>query len=505
MTSNGTDAPGDRSSVAVEGTLGAAATGHPRATEAALACLRKGGNAVDAAVTAHAMLAVVLPASCGLGGDALALVHTPDGAVTAFNGTGPSPSRYDPAGFRIDGGASVTVPGAVRCWSDMVETHGRRSLAAVLEPAAVLADAGFGADEPLVEVAAAHRARLLRGGAEGWEVLEARPGDLVRQPELARTLVAVGQDGPDAFYRGDVAEAIARAVVRDGGWLGPDDLRDQRTVVTTPVTVAWGGAVAALQPPTSQGILLAMALQWLERHEAGLGLDTWEAEDLDHLGIELTEAVFAHRHRCARDAQALLDEPLDVDVEVAARRGGPRAYLHTTGVAVADADGMVVSSLLSLFDSFGSGTFAAEAGVVLNNRAAGFTVAPNDPAAGRRPVHTLAPALLHQGDQVTALATPGADGQVQTLLQVLLRRRWLGVDLPDAVDALRWRSVEGGVLVESGHRSGAALAGRGHLVETLPAGDDLFGGVVSASYDGAGRVSAVGDWRRQVSAGAVSG
>jgi gamma-glutamyltranspeptidase / glutathione hydrolase len=250
-------------------------------------------------------------------------------------------------------------------------------------------------------------------------------------------------------------------------------------------------------------VRLAMALRWLDRSgPAALGAGGLGAEDLDHAGIELTEAVFAHRHRCAQDGERLLEEPLEVDLENASRRGGPRAYLHTTGVAVADADGTVVSSLLSLFDSFGSGTFAPEVGVVLNNRAAGFTVAPNDPAPGRRPVHTLAPALLVGGGEATALATPGADGQVQTLLQVLLRRRYLGAALPEAVTARRWRSVEGGLLVESGHPSAVALARRGHAIETLPAGDGLFGAVVSASHRD-GTPSAVGDWRRSVSAGAA--
>jgi gamma-glutamyltranspeptidase/glutathione hydrolase len=436
-------------------------------------------------------------------------VRTPDGTVTAYNGAGVSPARYDPAGFRVDGGPSVTVPGAVRCWADLLQQAGRRGLAAALEPATVLADEGFAADGRLVDVAAEHRLRLLHGGAEGWEVLQARPGELVRQPELAATLTAVAERGPDAFYTGEVAEALCRAVQRDGGWLAPEDLRGQRTVVAPPVTVPWDAGVAHVQPPASQGVLLAMALRWLERaglDAAGLdaaGLDAagLDAADLDHLGIELTEAVFAHRHRCARDGAELLEEPLEVDLEKALRRGGPRAYLHTTGVAVADADGMVVSSLLSLFDSFGSGTFAPEAGVVLNNRAAGFTVAPNDPRPGQRPVHTLAPALLVQPNRATALATPGADGQIQTLLQVLLRHRYLGAALPDAVTARRWRSVEGGVLMESEHPSAEALARRGHLIETWPAGDGMFGAVVSASYQD-GTPSAVGDWRRSVSADA---
>jgi gamma-glutamyltranspeptidase / glutathione hydrolase len=481
----------------VRGEAGAAATGHPLATTAALACLQQGGNAVDAAVTAHAALTVVLPSSCGLGGDALALVRTPDGTVTAYNGTGPSPARYDPAGFKIEGGASVTVPGAVRCWADLVETRGRRTLADDLAPAVLLADEGFAADDHLVTVAAEHRARLLPGGADEWEVLLARPGDIVRQAELAETLTAVGDEGADAFYTGRIAEALCVAVRRGGGWLVPDDLRGQQTVVTSPISVPWDSGVVHVQPPASQGVLLAMALRWLEGRDLGLNALGW-----DHVGVELTEAVFASRHRCGRDGAALLDEPLEVDLRSASRRGGPRAYLHTTGVAVADAEGTVVSSLLSLFDSFGSATFAPEIGVVLNNRAAGFTVSPNDPAPGRRPVHTLAPALVVRGPDATAIATPGADGQVQTLLQVMVRQRYLGLPLTEAVGALRWRSVEAGLLVEAGHPAADELARRGHAVETLAAGDGLFGAVVSAGYAG-GRPVAVGDWRRQVRAEAV--
>jgi gamma-glutamyltranspeptidase/glutathione hydrolase len=369
------------------------------------------------------------------------------------------------------------------------------------------ADEGFAADEELVQVTAEHRDRLLQGGAEGWEVLQARPGEIVRQPELAATLLAVAEQGPDAFYTGPVADALSRAARGDGGWLAPEDLRGQRTVVGPPVTVPWDAGLVHVQPPASQGVLLAMALRWLDDRTAGDSRPTrFDPADLDHLGVELTEAVFAFRHRCARDGGALLGEPLDVDLEKAARRGGPRAYLHTTGVAVADGEGTVVSSLLSLFDSFGSATFAAEVGVLLNNRAAGFTVPPNDPAPSRRPVHTLAPALLvHDGPvgrDATALATPGADGQVQTLLQIMIKQRYLGLPLPDAVAARRWRSVEGGVLVEAEHPGAESLARRGHAVETLPAGDDLFGGVVSAGFEG-GQPVAVGDWRRQVRADAL--
>jgi gamma-glutamyltranspeptidase/glutathione hydrolase len=243
-------------------------------------------------------------------------------------------------------------------------------------------------------------------------------------------------------------------------------------------------------------VLLAMALQWWEA-AAERGEPVLPA-DADHVGVELTEAAFGHRDRCAADGGDLLDVELSVDRSRAARRGGPRAYLHTTGVAVADEQGRVVSSLVSVFDDFGSAVLVPEAGIVLNNRAAGFTGPPNDAGPGRRPVHTLAPALLERDGRSTALATPGADGQVQTLLQVLSRLR-AGQSLEQAVGAPRWRSEGGRLLVEASHPTQDELAARGHELSLLVDGDERFGAVVSASA-GPDGPSAVGDWRREVSA-----
>jgi gamma-glutamyltranspeptidase/glutathione hydrolase len=501
----------------VTGRRGAAATGHPLATAAAVAMLERGGTAADAAVAAHAVLAVVLPEACGVGGDALFLVRTPRGVV-AYNGTGSTGTGTAPgagstdglragiaatpgatsAGVATDGGASVTVPGSVDAWALVRDAHGRLPLPEVLAPAVAIAEGGFEVGPELHAAVAAQRPRLLRGGAADWSLLGASPGDTVRQPELGQVLRAVGERGPGAVATGAVAEAVCRAVARDGGHLTPEDLQRHRTVVAAPLSARWGPGTVRVQPPSSQGVLLAMALQWLDR-EAG-DLRAAPADVLEHVGVELTEAVFTYRDRCAADGERLLDLPLAVDRERATRRGGPRAYLHTTGVAVADATGTVVSSLLSLFDDFGSATFVPEGGFVLNNRAAGFTRPPNDPGPGRRPVHTLAPALVEGPDGVTALATPGADGQVQTLLQVLARVRFRGQGLPDAVGAPRWRSVEGALVVGAGHDAARALRARGHDVQEVDDGDARFGAVVSASWTG-GTTSATGDWRRQVSTG----
>jgi gamma-glutamyltranspeptidase/glutathione hydrolase len=276
------------------------------------------------------------------------------------------------------------------------------------------------------------------------------------------------------------------AVRRHGGCLDLVDLDEHQTPCPVPLTASWGGALVHVQPPMSQGVLLAMALRKVESLWAeGVRVD-------DHLLVEVTGAAFAHRSSCRR-GRRLLEIDLDVDPDRASGLTGPRAYLHTAGVATVDRHGQVVSSLVSVFDDFGSGVLVPELGIVLNNRAAGFTDGDNSPAPGRRPVHTLAPAMVVSPDGVLALATPGADGQVQSLLQVLSASR-AGTDLPGAVTAPRWRSQDGDLLLETGHPSRDALVSRGHRVVETPAGAEVFGAVVAAGTSPAPH--AVADWRR---------
>ena len=168
---------------------------------------------------------------------------------------------------------------------------------------------------------------------------------------------------------------------------------------------------------------------------------------------------------------------------------------------MATADGWVVSSLVSVFEHFGSATFVPEGGFTLNNRAACFTNAPNDPEPGKRPVHTLSPILLTAGDEVRTLATPGADGQVQSLLQVLTGHAGSG-DWEWAMAAPRWRSDSGRLLIERSHPGRATLETLGHRVEVREDGDGTFGSMTSAGLAG-GRAFALSDWRRSTSSGVV--
>lgn len=484
------------------GQLGAVSAAHPLAAAAGAQLLRQGGNAIDAALGAQAVICVLMPQAASLGGDVLALVRRPDTTTIAVNGTGTSAADAR-AGHAATAGESVTTPGLVAGWASLHKPAGRLGLAEVMQPAIELARTGVLVDDRLAEAVQAQRARLLDGGAGAWDLLEQRPGDVWRQAALAETLTALAAGGGANFYTGFMAEAVSAAIRRHGGQLNEKDLGRHTTDVRAPVTVDWDGARVHVQPPMSQGVLLGMALQHLE--DAGLSLLQMDRAALEHVLVELTEAAFTHRSDCA-EGEALLAEPLLIDLERAGRRGGPRGYLHTAGVATADANGLVVSSLVSVFDDFGSGIFVPELGCTLNNRAAGFTDGANALGPGKKPVHTLAPALAEgmklKGRGVLAVATPGADGQVQTLLQILVALRSGSSSLPEAVAALRWRSESGALLVEEGHPAGLALIERGHRVQLRPAGDPVFGAVVAAGIDDEGPFC-VSDWRRQTSSAAV--
>ncbi len=473
------------------GRLGAVAAAHPLAVAAGQRLLGQGGNAVDALIAAQAVLAVVSPDACGLGGDGLVLLRRTGRPVLALNGAGPA--ARSASAMATTGGAAVTAPGLVDLWTHLSAEAGRLGLATALAPAGEIAAQGLRADAALLRAREAHRSRLLAGGAEDWPLLRVAEDDLWVQPELAALLSAIGREGRAAFYEGAMGRAVARAVRAHGGALAEEDLAQPAIQVGDALSIRLGERTLHVQPPMSQGVLLLMALgAW----QAG-GFAPGAA--MDHLGVELTQAAFAFRDDVARGA-ALLSEPLAVDPDRAQRRGGPRAYLHTAGVATADAEGTVASSLVSVFDDFGSGVFVPEGGFTLNNRAGGFTGGTNAFAPGARPVHTLAPALIEGPGGTVALSTPGADGQVQTLLQVLLRWAVAGQDLAEAVAAPRWRSEDGRLLVEAGHPARPDLLARGHDVADLAAGDMRFGAVTCAGLQD-GVPFALPDWRRMTWAG----
>ncbi len=487
----------------VRGTRGVCACGHPLGAGAAVEAFAAGGTAVDAAVAAAAALAVVLPEACGLGGEAMVLV-APEGApAVALNGVGRSPAALEPPVPR-DGGGTVAVPAAVTAWLDAHARFGRLELERVLAPAQRLARDGVPASPHTLAAVAAQRARLERT-APGFAFLAGglRPGSRVVQPELARTLGLVARVGRDAFRVGPVPEAVVRAVRADGSAMTLDDLRDHATRVGAPVRARRLGLELAVQPPRSQATLLLMALGALERHGAD---GRAGSADGVHLLVEALEAAFAHRAALAEPeaVERLLALRLDVDPERAQRRGGPRSYAHTTAVCTADADGTVVSMLVSVFDDFGSAVLVPEGGFVLNDRLLGFTGPPNDARPAESPVSTLSPALVDDGERRLAIATPGADAQVQTLAQVLVALAG-GAGLDEALHRPRFRAVEGELHVErdAGEALLGALRERGHHVVALPSGDTATGAVAAAGVErSTGTLVAASDRRRETWASA---
>lgn len=476
---------------ALRGQAGAISAAHPLAVSAGQQALALGGSAADAVVAAQAVLTVVAPDACGLGGDAFALVCTRDAPPMAVNGAGVAP--LGAAQVTSTGGGSVAVPGLVDAWVALHGRWGRLPLADVLRPAITLAQRGVRADRSLLAARDAQRERLLASGAQGAAVMHLAEGDCLVQPDLARLLTRVAAEGRGAFYEGDMARAIAAAVQRAGGALSEADLRPRAAEVLPPISIPFAGTTLHVQPPMSQGVLLALSLHGWARGGWGAG------DPIDHLGVELTQAAFTLRDEVA-EGLALLPRLPDIDPARAQGRGGPRAYLHTAGVSAADAGGMVISSLVSVFDDFGSGVHVPEGGFFLNNRAGGFTGGANAFRPGARPVHTLAPALVEAEDITLAMSTPGADGQVQTLLQVLLRWIVAGQPLAEAVAAPRWRSENGRLLVEAGHAARQDLAARGHQIVDVPAGDMRFGAITAAGLS-QGDSFALPDWRRTTWAG----
>jgi gamma-glutamyltranspeptidase/glutathione hydrolase len=477
----------------LRGRFGAVSAAHPLAVAAGQEILLSGGTAADAAIAAQAALCVLTPDACGLGGDMLALVHVPGSAPWAINGTGAAPARLERASD--DGPDSITVPGIVDAWCVLSRRQGRLPLGRVLEPAVRLARSGMRVSQALSRCLTAQRDRLQRGGAAEWVLFGQHPGARIEQPQLAATLQNVGKNGRKAFYEGNAAQAIAGAVRALGGTLSEADLAAHQSVIAEPIETVWGELRVMTQPPLSQGVLLNMAIAAMS------SLGDFPASLNDHVAIELTEAAFAFRADVG-EGVALLDRELPIDLQRAAHRGGPRAILHTAGVAAADADGGVVSSLVSVFDDFGSGVFVPELGITLNNRAGGFTQGANAAAPGKRPVHTLAPALVGTEEGVLALATPGADGQVQTLLQVLVGIQREELDLARAIARPRWRSEGGALLVEKSHSGIDRLMSLGHRVTTMQDGDTRFGALVCAGWI-EGEPIAAADWRRETAAGVI--
>ena len=437
---------------------------HPLATLAGVETLKAGGTAADAAVATNAVLAVTQSNNCGLGGDLFCLyyeaatrrVHFLNGAGrSGARATLPEVARRGMKGLPVIGPATVSVPGVTRAWAMLLERFGSRPLDRLLGPAIHYAERGF----PITSILSQGIAEYAPGNPDPeWRRVffaggrAPAPGEMFVQPDLARTLRDLASEGPDLFYRGRVAQAIAERMAAEG-FLTPDDLAGHRGEWGDPIATTYRGVTVYETPPPTQGITALMALNMLE----GFPLATIPLHSPEHLHLllEVTKLAYADRDRWIGDpAQAHVPVEAMLDKTYAAARrklfdprkagvytpGDPDG--DTTGFVVADGQGNIVSVIQSLFNAFGSGVVPPGTGFCLQNRGRHFTMDASHPSAlapGKRPFHTLMASISTRDDRpVMGFATMGGNGQAMFHVQVLTNVFDYGLDIQEAIERPRF-------------------------------------------------------------------
>ena len=480
------------------------ATSQPLAAEAGVDAMRRGGNAVDAALAAAITLTVVEPTMNGLGSDAFAIVWDGE-ALHGVNGSGRSPRAWTAERFGhlpempARGWDAVTVPGAVDAWSVLSERFGALPFDALFASAMHYAREGFHVGHITAHAwqAAVETYREFDGFMAHFAPngTGPAPGELVRRPEIALSLEQIAESRGEAFYRGALAEAIVANASAMGGAMSMQDLAGHTTQWVAPGAQAYRGIALHEIPPNGQGLAAQIALAILAHWELG-ALPANGVESV-HLQVEAMKIAiraafdhFADSESMAVAPEALLDP---ASIERVARTIGrdasrlPPASLpaghDTVYLAAADADGRMVSFIQSNYRGFGSGIVVPGTGIAMQNRASGFTLEPGHPnqvAGGKRPYHTIIPGFVTEnGMPRMAFGVMGGHMQHQGHVQMVHRIFDLGENPQAASDAPRWQVLPDYTLaLEDGFsdRVAAALAERGHNVARVAAGVPLFGG-----------------------------
>ena len=524
----------------VMATRGMVATSQPLATQAGLRVLQEGGNAADAAVAAAAMLCVVEPTSNGLGGDMFALYF--DAAkkrVHALNGSGRAAKAADIQELRAKGyakmprfsGAAVTVPGAARGWESLLTKFGSVPMGKLLAPAIEAAEKGFGVTEWIGASWALGVDKLLR--KPGWksgdlehgpeqpsgnELLlngrAPRPGEIMRLPELAKTLRGVALAGADYIYTGLFARKCAEHARKYGGWLTPEDMSLHESTWEEPLTCQYRGVTLHECPPNGQGLAAILALNLAQ----GFELAAMDEGSRTHLLIECMRLGFADAQHYVCDPafceipleqlcgeayseqrRALISERAAESVQA----GDPLSGSDTVYFSVVDGAGNACSFIQSNYMGMGTGLVVPGTGVSLQNRGALFSLDeshPNALAPGKRPYHTIIPAMTtHDGELHACFGIMGGHMQPQAHVQVLSNMVDLGMNPQQALDAPRWQLVAsepglgasepgGAVLIEEGfsEETRATLEQCGHKLRELKGFERIHagGGQVILKQDG---------------------
>ena len=468
---------------------GVAATSQPLATTAAISVMEHGGNAIDAAVTAAAVLGVVEPMMTGVGGDMFAIIWSAkEKKLVALNASGRAGSLMTREELvkrgrnRVERGVeSITVPGAVAGWDALLKKYGTITLAQALQPAIGYAENGF-VVTPVISGDWAGQARLLArdSGAKMTFLPNGAPpkaGDYFRNPDLAATFRQIAKEGPSTLYGGALGQKLVTRIQQLGGFITLEDLKKNQPTWVTPISTMFKGYRIWELPPNNQGIATLEMLRILEPYDLkGMGLNS--APYLHHL-IEAKKLAYADLQKYVGDAdhltipvsQMLSDafikerrSHIDEKKAMVTTEPGPeRTSSETIYLTVADKDGNMVSFINSLFDEFGSGVVVPGTGFALHDRGSGFTMTPGLPntvAPGKRPFHTLIPGFVTKpgptsaadgtGDEpYMSFGLMGGSMQAQGHAQFLINMLVFGQDVQEAMDTGRFRHNTGlNVIVE---------------------------------------------------------
>ena len=503
------------------GSRAAVSSGHDMASAEAIRVLRDGGNIIDAAIAGAAVLSVVLPYASGIGGDMYLLYcDSKTGRMHGLNGTGAAPSGAVPArfadGMPQSGIRSASVPGGVAAWEDALERFGTRTLHDLLQPAIGYAREGFPVHRGLIENAHEKQSLLSRNGEAarlflpGGRVPEL--GQTLFQTDLARSLERIAEGGAREFYAGALAENMLRRIEALGGLFCSEDLARHRTLWQEPIHTRVYGHRIFTMPPNSLGLGLLLQLLAFQAADTADSSDAsfwqrtiaaWRRADHASDGLigDPTDSVAL--------AEALLEKTASDPSSIGLPVPGPGALPvsgDTSNLVIIESGGSAVSLVQSVSGPFASGIVLEGTGVLLNNRMRGFNTregSVNCVAPGRRPAHTLVPAMIaRDGEVVMSIGTPGAAGQTITLAQVLVRMLARGQSPGEAIAAPRWSIAPSGRIIVERTAPPPVISELRRSepdLELLDVRNVRFGSVKAAWRDGSS-VHAVADYRRVAAA-----
>ncbi|NVK12620.1 MAG: gamma-glutamyltransferase family protein [Rhodobacteraceae bacterium] len=501
---------------------GMCATSHPLAARVAVDILQRGGNAMDGALAGAVVLGICEPQMTGIGGDCFVLHSRPGHGIQAWNGSGHAPAGACPADLRARGltavpltsADAVTIPCAMDAFCRLAESEGQLGLDTLLQPAIHYAEHGVPV-APRTAFDWQNSAETLQGAARMHYLKDGRPlstGEVFRAPGQAEVLRRIAKHGRDAFYSGEVAEDMIAALSALGGAHTMQDFEAAESFATCPVEGRYKDNCLAEHPPNGQGATAILLLNILKHFDLG-SLDPFGAERA-HLEAEAAKLAYDARNRFLADPDHSSRLGHMLSPETAARlaalidpkRAMPAAaplteavHKDTVYITVVDKDRMTVSLIYSIFHGFGSGIASEKFGILLQNRGAGFTLEeghPNEFGPGKRPMHTIIPAMLKQGeDVIMPFGVMGGGYQPTGHARLVSNLLDFGMDLQTAIDAPRC-FADGGVLkVERGYSTAVCqqLRELGHKVETP---DTPLGGAQAIRISNSGVLEGGSDPRK---------